>query len=322
MIGNTKYAGRDLYAVEGLKYMPKLLSMVDQNPTSPTYGCGDRQYWLYKQIDFPSGMYGEFALPLALTYRYPHPSNPYYREPKIRQLALAVIRFQDRMSHRDGSADDFFPFERALGATAFSLYAMAEASHVLGVTDDDILAFIVRRAEWLARSSETGQLSNHHALAALGLAVANQLTGEPLFKHASLEFRDRVIKWQSDEGWFPEYDGFDPGYDTFTISFLAYLRLKMADDTLTEPLKRAVQLAANLVGPDGSYGGEIGSRNSYHYLPHGFELLASEFESALYMADQFLMSLENDRRSSLDENRTFCHYQYNYLQSWHDFADR
>ncbi len=313
---------RNLYAAEGLRYVPQVLTMLDQNPLSATYGCGDRQYWLYKSIDFPCGMYGEFALPLALVYAHPFPGNQYYGKSKIKDLSLAVIRNQALTAHADGSNDDFYPFERAMGSTAFTLYAMAEAAYLLGVNDDDILTFFSRRAHWLANHEEAGRLSNHHALSALGLATVCRLTREEALGKASVRIRDRVLSWQTEEGWFPEYEGFDPGYDTFTISFLAYMRRISGDDTLTAPLAKAVSLAAELVGPDGSYGGEIGNRNSYHFLPHGFELLATEMGQARYVADLFLNAVKNGCRSYLDENRTFCHYQYNYLQSWLDYADR
>jgi len=313
---------RDLYAREGLRYLPNILTMLDQNPFSPTYGCGDRAYWLYKSIDYACGMYGEFCLPLALAFTQPYPNNPYFEEEKIRDLSIAVIRNQMSFAHQDGSNDDFYPWEKAVGSTAFTLYAMAETARILSIDDDDILGFLDRRATWLGNRQESGRLTNHHALVALGIGVVENLTGSSKLKAARTHVRDNVLAWQSKEGWFPEYEGFDPGYHTFTISFLAYLRQITRDDTLTAPLTRATDLAAEFIGPDGSYGGEIGSRNSYHFLPHGFEILAAELGSARYLADKFLLSLSRGTRSFLDENRTFCHYQYNYLQSWLDFAGR
>ena len=313
---------RDTYAAEGLRYMPKLLSMVDQNPVSKTYGCGDRQYWLYKMTDFPSGMYGEFALPLALCFQKAFPGNTFKGQPRIKELSYAVMRYQAASAHKDGSGDDFYPFERAFGSTAFTLYCMAEAVRQLGSAEDDILDFIVRRSRWLMGANEAGRLSNHHALAALGLAVAHDVTGVKELGDASRRFRDRVLDWQTPEGWFPEYGGFDPGYDTFTISFLAHLRQLTGDDSLTRPLQKAVSLAANLVGPDGSYAGEAGNRNSYHFVPHGFEILAREFGEARYVADQALAAMQGGRRNYLEDNRTFCHYQYNFLQSWLDYSER
>ncbi|MDP6843841.1 MAG: hypothetical protein QGH73_19390 [Rhodospirillales bacterium] len=313
---------RALYAAEGLGYMPQLLSLIDQNPLSPTYGCGDRPYWLYKSTDYSCGMYGEFALPLAQVYVYSLPDNPYHGVEKIRDLSVAVMKFYAADAHADGSADDFYPFERAMGATAFTLYAMAEAVQVLSLEDQGILEFLHRRARWLAATDEAGRLSNHHALRVLALAMVARMTNDSELEKTAAKHRDELLSWQSEEGWFPEYDGFDLGYHSFTFTFLGYLRQLTGDDLLTGPLARAADLTADLMGADGSFGGETGSRNSFHFLPHGYELLAPELGSARFAADRFLAAMSAGNRGYLEDNRTFCHYQYNFLQAWRDFADR
>jgi hypothetical protein len=311
-----------LYAAEGIRYMPHLLSLIDQNPLSPTYGCGDRPYWLYKSTDYSCGMYAEFALPLAQVHAYALPGNPYQGVDKIRELSIAVMRFYAADAHADGSADDFYPFERAMGATAFTLYAMAEAVQVLALEDTGILEFLHRRACWLAATDEAGRLSNHHALRVLGLAMVARMTNDSALEKSATKHRDELLSWQSDEGWFPEYDGFDLGYHSFTFTFLSYLRHQTGDDVLTGPLTRAADLTADLIGADGSFGGEIGSRNSFHFLPHGYELMAPESGAARYAADKFRAAIRLGNRGFLEDNRTFCHYQYNFIQAWRDFADR
>ena len=64
---------------KALEDIPKIFTLADRNPHSPTYGCFDRNYWHYKIIDFPSGMSQEFVLPLALAWEMESASNPYYR---------------------------------------------------------------------------------------------------------------------------------------------------------------------------------------------------------------------------------------------------
>ena len=46
---------RDPLAAAALADIPKILTLQDRNPHSPTYGCFDRNYWHYKIIDFPRG---------------------------------------------------------------------------------------------------------------------------------------------------------------------------------------------------------------------------------------------------------------------------
>ena len=58
---------------------------------------------------------------LALAYDTKAQENPYYRQAVIREWVQAGIRFAADSSHRDGSCDDYYPYEHASGAAAFSL---------------------------------------------------------------------------------------------------------------------------------------------------------------------------------------------------------
>ena len=118
---------RDLFAKEALAQIPKILTLCDRNPHSPTYGCCDRNFWQYKIVDFPSGMAQEFVYPLALAYHTDIGSNPFYQQAAIRDWVEAGILFAAKSAHPDGSCDDYFPFERAGGAAAFSLLACIES---------------------------------------------------------------------------------------------------------------------------------------------------------------------------------------------------
>jgi hypothetical protein len=308
----------ETYVRHALAYIPTLLELADRNRFSPTYGSFDRAYWHYRVSDFPCGMSQEFGLPLALVYQYPFPGNRYYGCERLRELAIAAIDFALRSSHRDGTCDDYFPFERAMGAMAFSLYACIETYRLLGLNEPRFLEFFCRRANWLARHNESGRLSNHQALAALCLAMVAETTGEKKYAHAAQDRRDLVLSWQSPEGWFQEYEGADPGYQTFTIDYLAKYRALTGDSAVVEPLRRAIEFASHFVHPDGSYGGEYGSRNTCHFYPHGFELLAPIEPLAGQIADAFLIGMANGRRGYLDDDRLVCHYIYNYLQAYLD----
>lgn len=308
----------ETYVRHALAYIPTLLELVDRNRFSPTYGSFDRAYWHYRVTDFPCGMSQEFGLPLALVYRYPFPASPYHGGERLRELAIAAIDFALRSSHRDGTCDDYFPFERAMGAMVFSLYACAETYRLLDLKTPRFLEFFCRRGDWLIRHNESGRLSNHQALAMLCLAMLAAMTGETKYTQAAHQRRDLVLSWQSPEGWFQEYEGADPGYHTFTIDYLAKYYALTGDAAVVEPLRRAVEFASHFVHPDGSYGGEYGSRNTYHFYPHGFELLAPIEPLAGQIADAFLVGMANGRRGYLDDDRLVCHYVYNYLQAYLD----
>lgn len=312
---------RRRYTDEALRYMPRLFQMIDRNRYSPTYGSFDRSYWHYRTMDFPCGMYQEFCLPLALAYAHPFPDNPYHQVERVRELALAAVDYARTSSHPDGSCDDYFPYERALGALVFSLHACTETALVLGDRRPETLEFFCRRADYLSRHNETGQLANHQALAALALYNTHMLTGEWRFHEASAAYANIVRSWQSPEGWFQEYEGADPGYHSCTIAFLAKLYRKSGDESILQMLNPAVDFAWHFMHPDGSYAGEYGSRNTYHFYPHGFEVMAPHNPRAAQVADTFLEKALPDRtRYFNDDDRMCAHYLYDWMQSYLDFS--
>jgi hypothetical protein len=300
--------------------IPRLLSAIDRNPYRPTYGCLDRQFWHYRTSSFPSEMYQEGVLPLALVYTTELPGNRWYGDTRVRELAVAAIRFAARASHSDGSCDDYYPYERALGAAVFSLQAAARAYQLLELDDPGLAAWLKRRAGWLVEHDESGRLSNHQAAAALGLLRVGQITGEPRYREAAETRIDRLLGWQNEEGWFEEYGGADPGYQTVTIDGLAKCRRILGDDRLEEPLRRAVEFARLFLHPDHSYGGEYGSRGTYHFYPHGMELLAGRNGSAAELADGFLKGLQWASQGHFGDDRMVAHRLGSLIEAYLDWS--
>lgn len=311
---------RDRYAELSLQYVPHLVQLADRNPYSPTYGCYDREYWHYRTLDFPCGMSQEFALAFALLFKHELPGSKYHGLERMREIAIAGIHFAEKGSHRDGTCDDYFPFERAMGALVFSLYACTEAYMLLDLDDSELVDFFKRRGDHLAKVNETGRLSNHQAFAALATYNVYMITGDEKYKRVSDDRAELTLSWQHrEEGWFQEYEGADPGYHTCTIDFLSKLYQKSGNESLIPPLKKAVDFAWHFMHPDGSYGGEYGSRNTYHFYPHGFEVMARFTEKAGQIADQFLRGLERDKRYHNDDDRMCCHCVYDWIQAWRDY---
>src|SRR5262249_49545318 len=151
--------------------------------------------------------------------------------------ARAGIFFAMRSSHSDGSCDDYYPNERALGATAFSFLACVEACRIIGFEEPEIREFLARRADWLAQHNESGRLSNHHALIALGLTSIGNWLEIDKFTNARDQRLAKLLDWQTSEGWFPEYEGFDPGYDTLTLFCLAELQRISPNDRVEKTIR-------------------------------------------------------------------------------------
>ena len=309
-----------LYAAAALHEIPRLIGSLDRNPFRPTFGSFDRQFWHYRTAAFPSEMYQEAVLPLALVYTHELPGNRWQGAPRLREWILAALQYSAKSAHADGSCDDYYPFERALGAAVFSLNAAAEACRLLKVVDPTILDSLVRRALWIVKHDESGKLTNHHALAALALERVGRWTGRDDLRAASLRKIQQLLGWQSSEGWFEEYGGADPGYQTVTIDCLAKLWRITGYEPLREPLDRAIAFARKFLHPDGSYAGEYGSRGTMHFYPHGFELLARESGDAAELADGFLSTLADGRQAQFADDRMYVHRLGNLIEAYLDWS--
>jgi hypothetical protein len=313
-------SNRNLFARQALAQIPKILTLLDRNAHSPTYGCFDRTFWQYKVIDFPAGMSQEFVYPLALSYHCNLGDNIFYQQPLIKEWVEAGIIYAARSSHPDGSCDDYFPYERAAGAAAFSLLACLESYTLMGLNNNlEALDFFRKRGDWLAEHQESGRLTNHQALIVLCLELLGNLFQTDRWNTSKKERLAQVLSWQNPEGWFIEYEGCDPGYHTLTISCLARVYELNPSPELKQAIALAVNLAAQFVHPDGSYGGEYTSRNTYNFFPHGFELVGKWLPTALNINDRFLSGLANGLGACYADDRIIGHHTWNYLLAWRDF---
>lgn len=312
---------RDIYAQHGLRRVARILQLLDRNPHSATAGCFDRGYWHLRITDYPSGMSEEGALTLALAATLPIADNPWHGQDKLRAWARAALRFARTSAHADGSCDDYYPQERALGAAAFSLHALALSAELVGHDSDD-RAFLARRARWLASHDESGQLSNHHAITAAALLITAEVCGAADLRDAAAQKVAALLATQHAEGWFPEYDGCDPGYTTVTVDFLARYWQRQPDAKLLLALERATEFLEHIQHPDGTFGGEYGARNTHHTHTHGFEILAPHLPAARRIADRVLAGLSANAFAVNDDDRLVFHHPPSWLLAWRDFHER
>jgi len=130
------------------------------------------------------------------------------------------------------------------------------------------------------------------------------------------------MEWQNDEGWFQEYEGADSGYHTLTIGLLAQIQELTPSAEIEAALESAVRFAAEFVHPDGSFGGEYTSRNTYNFFPHGFEIAGKWMPEALAINDQFLRGLEAGLGSCYADDHIIGHHTWSYLLAWRNFVDQ
>lgn len=308
---------KEIFLAKALNEVPKLLTLLDRNPHSPTYGCFDRNYWHYKIIDFPTGMSQEMVYPLALAWSLSADINPYYKNDAIRDWVYAGINFAAQFSHDDGSCDDYYPYEKASGAAAFSLLACVESYIIVGIDDDSLKQFFERRADWLANHVESGELSNHQALIILCLELTGGLLETDKWDKLKCKRLDLLLSWQNDEGWFREYAGFDPGYHTLTVSLLGwYYDLNPIEARVRIAITKGVDLALQFIHPDGTFGGEYGSRNTNNFFCFGFELIGRWYKKAPIINDLYEKALYHDQSPCYSDDHIIGHHIWSYLLTY------
>ncbi len=322
----------DVYAHKALNQIPRLLGNLDRNPYSPTYGCFHRDYWLDKTSDFPDAV-RQFAVhALALVYQYDFPGNIYRHQPKIREWAIAGLDYWTQIQHKDGSFDEFYPFERGwVGPSAFTCFTISEAYHLLreeipAETRERVLAAIRRTAYFIAAGeSEEDHLANHHAMACLAVWKAYRLLDEPALKAGFERLWQGFLTYHNyQEGWSREYDGVDPGYLSATVSFLGKIYQDHPNPEIFQVLRQSVEFCSYFAYPNGFYAGSLGSRNTLHFYPHGFEILAGQLPTAAAVAEKLLQGLGEGALVPPDiiSDRYVVYRVPEFLQAYLDYTPR
>src|SRR5262249_11890541 len=123
------------------------------------------------------------------------------------------------------------------------------------------------------------------AAAAAALYHVYRVTHDKTFAHRSQYFLDKILDRQSSEGWYEEYGGADPGYQTHGSFYLARVWQFTHDEQLMKSLSRSMAFLAHFAHPDGSLGGEYASRNTQTYYPAAYEMFANIDPVAAWIAE-------------------------------------
>lgn len=299
----------DIYLGEIRSNLPRLLALVDRDPTSATYGMGDRFYWAWGLIDFGNGTFQGMANGLARLWVHGHWP---YGTPESRFIERIDSLYQGaaKLTRRDGSLEESFPYEGSFCVTALVAFDLLVSLDLLRDRVDEAKrkcweAVIRPMINYLLRAEETHAIiSNHLATAVAALVRWHQLTGDVSAEDRGRSLLDRILRTQSKEGWFREYQGADPGYQSLCTCYLADVHRLRPDWQLLEPLRRSVKFMWHFAHPDGSFGGLYGSRCTRFYYPAGVTALAGEIPEAAVLSDFMAKSIAGQRvvtLSSIDE---------------------
>lgn len=282
--------GTPVYAEAAVGEVARLLSWLDREPFSRTYGAFDRTFWCWKFSDFPAARFQEGVYALAHLWASPRVPSGLAGDGRALEWLRAGFDFWRSIQYRDGSFDEAYPFERSLAATAFTGFYVAEAylrveTALDAGTRAGLRASLAMAGDWLCRNDERhGVLSNHLAAAAAALQAIHRVTGDDAHDRRARHFVTRILDRQSGEGWYEEYGGADPGYQTHATFYLARVWQRTGDAALLTSLERSIGFLKHFVHPNGTLGGEYASRNTEFYFPAGLEMLAPRIGDAATIA--------------------------------------
>lgn len=295
---NSSY-GYDFYIKALLNEIPRVLGLMDREPSSPTHGCLDRTYWAWKFTDFPGARFQEGLCALSFMVATKFTGNVYFGNSRLVKWIEAGFDYWCYIQYKDGSFDEAYPFERSLAATAFTSFYLSEAYLFLNGRLSESCSHRFKKsltgaAQWLCNNDEKhGFLSNHLAAASAALYHAYRICEDERFEARSTYFLNKIFDHQSDEGWYEEYGGADLGYQTHGSFYLARLFELSKQEVIVQSLERSFEFLAQFVHPDRSLGGEYASRNTQTYYPAAFEMMASTSKWARRIADAMLPAVDN-----------------------------
>jgi hypothetical protein len=281
---------QSVYLGEAFGSAGRLLSALDREPLSVTFGSFDREHWGWKFRDWPRGMLQNTVYPVSLLWRHPFPGSAWHGNGRLLEWIAAAIDVTVERQRPNGAVDAFAPNDQDPGVTLMTVHDLTESLRLAGAALPPELVERVKAAVRRAcdfsflRDESHGFVSNHWALFAMAYWNAAELLSEPRYLVRAESIIDRILEEQSPDGWFREYEGPDPGYESLGIFYLAKYWRRSRSARLLDSLRRSVEFFAHCVHPDGSVGGGYGSRHTSLYFPGGFEILGPEIPMAAGVA--------------------------------------
>ena len=95
----------------------RVLTQMDRDPDSPTFGCFDRNYWHYKIRDFPSSILqqGVFTIEAVRRGRLPGVNAA----DNLIDWSLAAVNALSRQVNGFGAVDEYYPLKELSTVSIF-----------------------------------------------------------------------------------------------------------------------------------------------------------------------------------------------------------
>lgn len=267
-----------------LDQIPRLLTQVDRNPHSPTYGCCCRNHWHYRIEDIANSQMQELVLTLALAWKMDLPKSCYYDSDLLLEWIEAILAYTVQIQRPSGCFDEVYQGQDSYAATAFVTFYTSETVLQMGskLTPSlrrELDSMFYHAAVWLGRTTED-LAGNQVAGAAAAFMNLKALDPGRGYEEGFEDLLDVLQSIQTEKGWFPEYGGADIGYASLTHSYLALIAHRTKDIRARSMADASADFLEHFLHRDGTTGGVYGSRNTAYFIPLGAVLDGTRRESA------------------------------------------
>lgn len=280
----------------------RLLSLGCLDVKGEHYGSFDRLYWHLRQRDFACSSAQMAALPML--------RSKLARNDQVIDFIHASLLYLEKIQHKDGSFDEWYPNERGWGGPTSYVLDFAARTYIefhnelpLDVRES-LLRVIKKASRFTVKYWEKDVLYNHVALSALALEATLKIDSSFVSERELLQASDWLETYfVRGEGWGKEYGFADPGYQSATLSFLAKAHelnpRKIYEDLCLESL----DFIKYFHYPDDSFGLGIGARETNCVFDFGAHYWSSRSPIAKSLAQAV-----GRKSCGLDEESLDDHY--------------
>lgn len=298
------------YSNQILENSQRIFTALDRDPDSPTYGSFDRDYWHYKIRDFSSLVLHQASLSVDFLCHWEKDNNIFYMKPVLEKWVLGSLNHWCNSQLKNGSFNEYYPHEEGYPPTAFSLYATSLLILEKKYKNAKILKYIEKSAQWILNNPEL-KASNQEAIGLCAVYLSSLITNVTIDQEKLRIRLNNFFLSQSDEGWFPEYNGPDIGYLSVTIDALWDYYKYSKDERALKAMKSACDFIELFLTDNGNIPVMINSRNTDYIVPYGIFNLAyydNKYHSLFYKILKKITSPYNFLATT--DDRYLCHYVY------------
>ena len=204
------------------------------------------------------------------------------------------------IQNKDGSFNEYYQNDRSFCPTAFTTFAASKTfylnRHLLNNSEQSLIEkALLKSGTWLIRHSFP-EVQNQMIASMNALYYCAEVLDSDALRNGFNKRKQQVLNAQDKEGWFPEYSGADIGYSFIALDLFANYLDQNEDGEVIKTVKNLIRFIIRFIHPDGTVGGNYGSRCTSHVVPYGIKYFSQlGIPEAVYLHDWYNHHNEGNR---------------------------